>query len=103
MAEGTFRTGMFLPMCYLFAILALVASPWWLLGLALPVALLYLGAHSRGLARQQLASVILAERIESPVLERFASAPYVPFARYDEVVVSIRRATPSGADLSWRR
>jgi hypothetical protein len=103
MAEGTFRTGMFLPMCYLFIVLAQVTNPWWLLGLTLPVALLYLGAHSRGLARQQLASAILAERIESPVLERIANAPYVPFAQYDEVVVAIRRATPSGPGLGWRR
>jgi hypothetical protein len=103
MSEGTFRTGMFLPMSYLFAVLGLVASSWWFLGLALPVAMLYLGAHSRGLARKQLASAILAGRIESPVLQRVTSAPYVPFAGYDDVIVSIKGATPSGSYRVSRR
>jgi hypothetical protein len=100
MAEGTFRTGMFLPMCYLFGVLAWLASPWWAVGLILPLALLYLGAHSRGLASQHLASAIVAERIESPALENIATAHHVPFAAYEEVVVSVKQVSAAASARS---
>lgn len=90
MSEGAFRVSMFLPMCYLFGILSLLVSPWWVTGLIVPCALLYLGAQSRSLAREHLALAIAAERIESPELERLIHAD-IPFASYWDVIISGKR------------
>lgn len=84
MAEGLFRISMFLPMVYLFGSLTLMTSPSWAIGFAAPIALLYVGSYSRGLARQNLAVALAAGRVESPALERLMNAK-IEFMAYREV------------------
>lgn len=90
-SEGTFRISMFLPMCYLFGMLAWLLNPWWTAGLVVPWTLLYLGLQSHNMAREHLAVAIMAERIESPELERIVRAD-VPFAPYLRVALLSKRA-----------
>ncbi|AUI59789.1 hypothetical protein [Amycolatopsis sp. BJA-103] len=80
-AEGSLRIGLFLPLAFLVAVLALRVSPWCLPALIVPVTLLYLGSSSWAAAEQNLAVALAAERVESPTLELLKSADveFVPF------------------------
>lgn len=84
--EGSFRINLFLPLVYLFGSLALIASPWWAMGFVAPVALVWLGSHTRSLARQYLVVALEAGRVESPGLDSVINGR-IEFVPYQDFVV----------------
>jgi hypothetical protein len=84
-AEGTFRLGLLLPLGFLSIVLAYLGSPWWLMGLAVPVAFAYLGGASFAASKRGLAAAVSAGRVELPSLERIRTRD-VKLEQYEDLI-----------------
>jgi hypothetical protein len=69
-AEGDFRMAMALPVACVFAVLAIRSTPWWWIGLILPIVLIYVGVSSRTRSEQELGWAMAAGRVDDPLLQR---------------------------------